>query len=103
MSCLFVEDCPRAGGCHGESVAHTSLLTRPSLNTYYRLTANRVAEGGSRREDLDVPPDALSRPAPRLRKAVSLGLGRPAVPRAVHAGEGRAVLQLDARRTDLRG
>jgi hypothetical protein len=68
MSCLFVEDCLRAPRGHGRefSTRTQGLLTRPSLNTYHRLAANRVAEGGSRLEDLDVPPDALSRPARRL-------------------------------------
>src|SRR2546425_874867 len=61
------------------------LLTRRSRTTYHRLTASPAAEGGSRLEDLDVPPDALSRPAGRLREALPLRLGRPAFPRAVHA------------------
>src|SRR5438093_10850817 len=68
----------RVGGkkaAPGHSEATPPLLTRPSSNTYHRLTACRVAKGGSRLEDLDVPPDALSRPARRLRKALSLRLG----------------------------
>src|ERR1700677_2876553 len=61
-------------------------------------------QGGWREhhENFNVPSDALSRAARGFRKALSLGVGRPALSRTCRYREDCQVLQLDPRRIDLR-
>src|SRR5271154_3914766 len=67
------------------------------------LKSRMLADREACDENFNVPSDAVSRSACRFRAEVSFGVGRSAVRRAGRFGQGRAVLQLDARRADSCG